>query len=249
MLPDKQKMVSAAVAHAAAVLKRSLAARQNVILIAATGVSQLAFLEQLIHNYTLEWARIEVFHLDEYVGLGIDHPASFARYIRDKLVLPAGVQHYHLLDGLGDTTLSLAQINDALRGRHVDLALVGIGENAHLAFNDPPADFDTEDPYLLVHLDQACRLQQVGEGWFAGLEEVPKTALSMSIKQILKSDEIICIASDLRKSKAVAATIEGPVTPWVPASILQTHPRATMFIDPAAGSLLKHTLSPSASKA
>lgn len=201
----------------------------------------MELLRKLIGEEGLDWSRIEVFHLDEYVGLGIDHRASFAGYIRDRLLIPAGVRHFHLIDGAAKPEVALAAANQALRGRTVDLALLGIGENGHLAFNDPPADFVTEEPYLLVDLDVSCRGQQVSEGWFETLEEVPRRAISMSVRQILKAREIVCLAPDLRKSVVVRQSFEGPVTPEMPASILQTHAGTTVFLDTASASLLRES--------
>ncbi len=164
-----------------------------------------------------------MFHLDEYVGLPVTHPASFRRYLLDRLIDKVGVGRYHLLDGEADPDQVAQQAGDVLAARPVDVAFVGIGENGHLAFNDPPADFTTERPYLIVTLDDACRRQQVGEGWFASIDDVPARAISMSVRQILKSKEIIAVVPDARKANAVKACVEGPVSPMAPASILQTH--------------------------
>jgi glucosamine-6-phosphate deaminase len=144
-----------------------------------------------------------------------------------------------LLDGEADPATVLAAANAAISAAPIDVCCCGIGENAHLAFNDPPADFETEQPYLVVSLDEACRMQQVGEGWFAGLEDVPTQAISMSVQQILKSRHIFCMVPDLRKAAAVQAALEGPVTPDVPASILQTHASMRLFLDPASASRLQ----------
>jgi glucosamine-6-phosphate deaminase len=186
----------------------------------------------------VDWKRIELFHLDEYVGLNIDHPASFARYIRDRIVVPTGIPMYHLLDGAGDPQQVVRAASEAISAAPVDLAFVGIGENGHLAFNDPPADFKTEAPYLIVELDRACRAQQVGEGWFAGIDDVPKRAISMSVHQIMQAQSIVCVVPDERKAQAVAAALTGPVTPDVPASILQDHPRVRFFLDDGSAKLL-----------
>jgi glucosamine-6-phosphate deaminase len=143
-----------------------------------------------------------------------------------------------LLDGEGDAREVCRRAGSAVSAAPIDVAFVGIGENGHLAFNDPPADFDTDDPYLVVHLDDACRRQQVGEGWFESVADVPQSAISMSIRQILKSKEIICVVPDARKAAPVKATLEGPITPDVPATALREHPNVTMYLDAASAALL-----------
>ena len=182
-----------------------------------------------------------MFHLDEYVGLPIDHPASFRRYLLDRLINKVGISRYHLLNGESDPAQVTRQVGAALVKRPIDLAFVGIGENGHLAFNDPPADFETDRPYLTVTLDDACRKQQVGEGWFGSIDEVPTQAISMSVQQILKSKEIIAVVPDARKARAVRACVEGPVSPMAPASILQTHADTTLYLDQDSAALLART--------
>ncbi len=239
ILPDKVQMSAAAAAQAASLLREKLAQQHQLRLVAATGASQLAFLEHLSQEPSIDWSRVELFHLDEYIGLGEEHPASFARYIRQRIVKPLGISSYHLLDGKRPPADILAEANAAIRQSPIDLALVGIGENAHLAFNDPPADFQTEQPYLVVELDEACRQQQVNEGWFPSLAEVPRQAISMSIRQILSSGEILCVVPGPQKARAVQASLEGPICPEVPASILRTHPHVTFFLDEDAASRLQ----------
>lgn len=182
-------------------------------LVAATGASQVDFLEALTAAPDIEWSRVELFHLDEYIGLPVSHPASFRRYLLDRLIDKVGVRRYHLLDCENGGGTTADEVGTLLAGHPVDLALVVVGENAHLAFNDPPADFVTERPYLIVTLDAACRRQQVGEGWFGSVDEVPAQALSMSVRQILKSKKIIAVVPDARKAWAVKACVEGPVSP------------------------------------
>jgi glucosamine-6-phosphate deaminase len=183
-----------------------------------------------------------MFHLDEYIGLPIDHPASFRKYLLERLIGPAGILDHHLLDGEADPSVVVRSIGEALRKKPIDVAFVGIGENGHLAFNDPPADFATEAPYIIVRLDEACRRQQVGEGWFAGLEDVPETAISMSVRQILSADAIICVVPDRRKAEAVRACLEGPITPAAPASILRTHRDVTVYLDRESSALVSPEL-------
>jgi glucosamine-6-phosphate deaminase len=180
-----------------------------------------------------------MFHLDEYLGLPADHPASFRRFLLERLIRPAGISRYHFLDGERDPDDVIAEIGRALTTAPIDCAFVGIGENGHLAFNDPPADFKTTEPYIIVQLDEACRRQQVGEGWFRSVAEVPQRAISISVRQILDAREIICVVPDARKAEAVKNSLEGPVTPDVPASILQTHPDATIYLDPESAAMLQ----------
>ncbi len=227
-----------AAAEAASAIHDAVAARGSARVIAATGASQFHFLQQLTATPGVPWDSVELFHLDEYLGLPATHPASFRRYLHERLIAPTGIRRMHLIDGEGDPELVCQAAGREINAAPIDIAFVGIGENGHLAFNDPPADFDTREPYLVVQLDQACRRQQVGEGWFASLDQVPTRAISMSVNQILASRRILCIVPDRRKAEAVAASVNGPVTPRVPASILQTHADTTLFVDRESASLL-----------
>jgi glucosamine-6-phosphate deaminase len=207
-------------------------------LVAATGASQFEFLDELTSAPDIDWSRVELFHLDEYVGLPVTHPASFRKYLFERLIHKTGITQHHLLNGELDPKAVANQVGSELQSRPVDLAFAGIGENAHLAFNDPPADFQTTEPYLIVELDQACRQQQVNEGWFADLADVPKRAISMSIRQILSAREIIAAVPDARKAHAVKACLEGEISPLAPASILREHPNATIYLDKDSAALL-----------
>ncbi len=237
VFPDKLTLGRAAAEQAAAVLRAAIAARGKARLLSATGASQFEFLKVLV-TMPVDWARVEMFHLDEYIALPDSHPASFRKFLMERLIRPAGIATYHLLDGQADPAAVCREVGRKIQESPIDLACVGIGENSHLAFNDPPADFDTEEPYLVVDLDEACRRQQVGEGWYATLDDVPRQAISISIRQILKAQEILCICPDQRKAQAVKACLEGPVSNMAPASILRTHPRVTMYLDHASASLL-----------
>ncbi len=234
----KQDMAHAAAVHAAKSLSTAIAGDGAARLVAATGASQFEFLDALTSGRAVDWARVTLFHLDEYVGLPIDHPASFRKYLLDRIIRKTTIQDCVLLDGEKDAPRVCQQAGALLTAAPVDVAFVGIGENGHLAFNDPPADFETEVPYLVVALDEACRRQQVGEGWFASLDDVPTHAISMSIRQILKAREIICIVPDARKAAPVKATLEGDITPMVPASALRSHPNVTMYLDETSAALL-----------
>jgi glucosamine-6-phosphate deaminase len=235
---DRLTMSVAAATHAAHSLRAAIRTQGHARIVAATGASQFEFLEALTSAPGIDWTRVEMFHLDEYVGLAIDHPASFRRYLLERLIGRTGMNRYHLLDAEHDAAGTAQRVGDEIARAPVDVAFVGIGENGHLAFNDPPADFTTERPYLIVTLDAACRRQQVGEGWFASVGDVPTQAVSMSVRQILEAREIICIVPDARKAQAVEACIAGEVSPMAPASILQTHANATVYLDRDSASLL-----------
>lgn len=235
---DKLQLCRAAAEQATSAIQRSIATLGRARIIAATGVSQINFLEALTKAPGIDWRRVEMFHLDEYVGLPVTHPASFRKFLIERLIQKAGIQKYHLLDGDGDTAGSVMRVGKALVSEPIDVAFLGMGENGHLAFNDPPADFETEEPYLIVTLDDACKRQQVGEGWFSSVSEVPAQAISMSVRQILKSKEILAIVLDSRKAKAVRACLEGEISPMAPASILRTHPNTTIYLDNNAAALL-----------
>ncbi len=235
---DKLALSTAAAEQAAELLRAAIKNRSKARLIAATGVSQLEFLDILTKTPGIDWPRVEMFHLDEYIGLPITHPASFRKYLLENLIRKTGITNYHLLDGEHDPQETVRAVGAQITSAPIDLAFAGFGENGHLAFNDPPADFVTEQPYLIVNLDETTRRQQVGEGWFANEAEVPKQAISMSIHQIMRSKEIIAVVPDARKARAVKACLEGEVSSMAPASILRTHPAATIYLDKAAASLL-----------
>lgn len=234
----KHDLADAAAEHARNSLRVLLEKQADVRLLAATGASQIDFLERLTAVADLDWPRVELFHLDEYVGIGIDHPASFARFIKERIIDRTGITRYHLLDGARHAHKMAAEMSKEITRAPIDVAFVGIGENGHLAFNDPPADFETEEPYLVVSLDQACRAQQVGEGWFSSVADVPPQAITISIPQLLKAREILCMVPDRRKAAAVKACLEGPLSPDAPASALRAHPNTTIFLDVDSASLL-----------
>lgn len=238
VLSDKTALGVAAATFAASSLRSAIQKSGSVRVVAATGASQFELLDELIKLSDIDWSAVELFHLDEYVELPITHPASFRRYLMERLIQKAGITRYHLLDPGTDAQAAADRFGLELNSKRVDILFAGIGENGHLAFNDPPADFQTEKPYLIVHLDDACRQQQVNEGWFANVSDVPRRAISMSIRQILKAKEIIVAVPDGRKAKAVKASIEGPLTNLMPASILRTHPNTTLFLDKNSAALL-----------
>jgi glucosamine-6-phosphate deaminase len=235
----KRELGAAAAAQAAGAITRAIGERGAARILAGTGASQFEFLESLVARRDVDWRRVEMFHLDEYLGLPADHPAGFRRYLMERLIRPAGIGRYHLLDGNAEPDEERRRVGAELRAAPIDCAFVGIGENGHLAFNDPPADFSVTDPFIVVTLDERCRRQQVGEGWFSSIDEVPLRALTVSVRQILEAREIVCAVPDARKAEAVRRSVEGPVTPDVPASILQTHPDTTLYLDPESAALLQ----------
>src|SRR5437870_11469098 len=238
VLPDKSSLSKMAAEHAAEAIGRAICDRGQARIIAATAASQFEFLDALTKMPGIDWQKVEVFHLDEYIGLPITHPGSFRKMLLDHLIKKTGIAKYHLLDGDADPAEVVRRVGKELTSAPIDVAFVGIGENGHLAFNDPPADFQTEEPYLNVDLDEACRRQQVGESWFADLSDVPKRAISMSVRQILKSKEILAVVPEARKAQAVKSCFEGEVSPLAPASILRTHAHTTVFLDKHSSALL-----------
>lgn len=240
VVADKDELGRRAAARGAEAIRAAIAERGEATIIVATGASQFELLKHLATEQGIDWSKVTAFHLDEYVGLSEDHPASFRRYLKERFVQPLnGAPTFHPVNGEGDPQAETERLSALIAGRRIDLCFAGIGENCHLAFNDPPADFETEKPYIVVDLDEACRQQQFGEGWFPTLASVPKRAISMSIRQILKSALIVLSVSDTRKAQAAKDALEGEVSNLHPASILQTHPNTVLFIDPPAASLLR----------
>ncbi|HEY4763498.1 MAG TPA: glucosamine-6-phosphate deaminase [Candidatus Sulfotelmatobacter sp.] len=240
---DRIAAGQAAADQASAAIRRAIRELGHARIIAATAASQLEFLDALTKTPGIDWPRVEVFHLDEYLGLPVTHPGSFRKMLLEQLVQKTGILHYHLLDGdAADPLEVVRRVGARLASAPVDIAFLGIGENGHIAFNDPPADFQTAEPYIIVNLDEACRQQQVGEAWFADISQVPKRAISMSARQILKANEILAVVPGIRKAQAVKACIEGTISPMLPASILRTHPNVTVYLDKKSASLLAPAL-------
>ncbi len=236
---DKPSLSEAAADLVATRLKETLQARGEANLVLATGASQYDFLAALRRRTDIDWTRITAFHLDEYIDLDPEHPAGFRRFLRERFFNHVQVKAVHLLDGnAADPVAEAARYGALLRQHPVDVACIGIGENGHLAFNDPPADFETEAKVLVVNLDEACRRQQVGEGHFPDLAAVPAQALSMSIPAILAARTISCVVPDVRKAEAVRCALEGPVTPMCPASALRGHADCHLYLDTGSASLL-----------
>ena len=236
---DKSVLGIAAAREGAAAIRETISRNGHATVIVATGASQFEMLDALVRE-DVDWSKVVVFHLDEYVGIAADHPASFRGYLEERFVSRVGtLAEFVAVDGSAcDLESEVMRLNARIGRETVDVCFAGIGENCHLAFNDPPADFDTEEPYIVVSLDEACRRQQMGEGWFATLEDVPKMAISMSIRQIMKARKLILSVPDKRKAQAVVDVIEGLVVNRHPASIVQTHGDCSLHLDPASASLL-----------
>jgi glucosamine-6-phosphate deaminase len=239
---DRTSLGKAAAGQAASAIRRAIDDHGNARIVAATAASQKEFLEALTAAPGIDWNNVEAFHLDEYVGLPISHPGSFRKMLMEQLINKTAIKKYHLLDGDGDAAAVVRRESAALASAPIEIAFLGIGENGHLAFNDPPADFETENPYLIVELDEVCRQQQVGEAWFADISEVPKQAISMSVRQIMKIKELIAVVPGPRKASAIAACFNGVVTPMAPASILRNHPNARVYLDKDSAALLNSPL-------
>jgi glucosamine-6-phosphate deaminase len=235
---DKVSLGKAAATQATSAIRSAIADRGQARVVAASAASQFEFLEALTATPDIPWKQVELFHLDEYIGLPMTHPASFCKFLQERLIVKTGIFNYHLLDGSQDPAEVIRSACKAISVSPIDIAFLGIGENGHIAFNDPPADFDTEEPYIVVALDHACRLQQVGEGWFENLDAVPKQAISMSVRQVLKSKEILAVVPDARKAAAIKACFDGPISPMAPSSILRNHPNATVYLDRQSSALL-----------
>jgi glucosamine-6-phosphate deaminase len=235
---NKEELGKAAAGKGAELIRKALKEKGHANIIVATGASQFEMLNTLVKE-DVDWTKVTGFHLDEYIGIPDTHPASFRKYLKERFVEKIPIQAFHYVDPGDDPEAECERLGELIKKHPVDVAFIGIGENGHLAFNDPPADFETEQPYLVVALDEVCRRQQLGEGWFPTLEDVPEKAISMSIRQILKSKSVICSVPDKRKATAVKNTVESEITPRVPGTALQMHDAVYLFLDEASASLLK----------
>jgi len=223
----------------AAIIKESIARRDLASIVVATGNSQLEFMTALRRRDDVEWRKVRVFHMDEYLGMSEQHPASFRRYIREKLtdvVRPR--EFFGILGDAPEVAGELRRYTELLKEYPPDACVMGIGENGHLAFNDPPADFTTTETIHVVTLNEACRRQQVGEGHFGTMDEVPEGALSLTVPALLSAGQVLVVVPEKRKAAAVKAALEGPVTPDCPASLLQRQPHARLYLDRESSSLL-----------
>jgi len=235
---DRVSLGNAAASQAAAAIRSAISDHGQARVVAASAASQFEFLETLTAMPDIPWQQVELFHLDEYIGLPMSHPASFCKFLQERLIAKTGITKFHLLDGSQNPADVIRNAGKALTASPIDIAFLGIGENGHIAFNDPPADFDTEEPFITVALDHACRAQQVAEGWFENLDAVPKQAVSMSVHQVLKAKEILAVVPGPRKASAIKACFDGPISPMAPSSILRKHPNATVYLDRESSALL-----------
>ena len=234
---SKQELGKRAALLGANLIREAITQKDEANIIVATGASQFEMLSFLIDE-EIDWAKVTGFHLDEYINLPNDHPASFRKYLKERFVEKVNPGKFHYVNGEQDPVEECHRLDQLISQHSIDVAFVGIGENAHLAFNDPPADFNIKDAFLTVELDEACRTQQLNEGWFNSLAEVPNRAISMSIHQILLSKHIICSVPDVRKSQAVASSLYGEISPEIPASVLQQHENTYFFLDQESASLI-----------
>ena len=233
----KEELGKEAARKGAELICKAISERGEASIIVATGVSQFEMLNELVKE-NIDWTKVIAFHLDEYIGISETHPASFRKYLKERFVDIMSLKEFNYINGETDPVSECIRLGNLISKRPIDVAFIGIGENGHLAFNDPPADFETDEAYITVQLDEKCRLQQLGEGWFSAFDDVPDKAISMSIKQIMKSKAIICSVPDLRKAKAVKCVVEEPVAPVVPATILRQHNAVWLFLDKYSSSLL-----------
>lgn len=227
----------AAAIQCAAIINEAIARQGKARIVLSTGMSQFDTIKALTET-DIDWSKVEMFHLDEYTGLPESHPASFRKYLKERFLSRVNIKQAYLVDGESDPQNVIAFLTNEIRKEPIDLGIIGIGENAHVAFNDPPADFDTEEAYICVTLDDACKRQQVGEGWFATIDDVPKQAISMSVHQIMQCRHIVSCVPFAVKARAIRDTLENQPVNTVPATKLKTHPNWTLFLDKDSASLI-----------
>ena len=233
----KQELGKKAAIKGAELIRKAILENGQANIIVATGASQFEMFSELVQE-EIDWSKVTAFHLDEYIGIPETHPASFRKYLKERFVDIVSPREFIYVNGSDKPSQEIIRLGKLISNHPIDVAFVGIGENSHLAFNDPPADFKTENAYLVVELDEDCRRQQLGEGWFPTIHDVPQRAISMSIRQIMKSKAIVCCVPDLRKAEAVKKTIEFPVSPEVPASIMRQHDKVWLYLDLDSASLI-----------
>jgi len=239
---DKKTMGQKAAAVGAEFIRKAIRERGCANVVLACAPSQNQTYDALVEEPGIDWSKVNIFHLDEYVGLKEDHPASFRLNLHKTILdrLPQKPMAFHPIPGdAPDVQKAIDELDREIKKVVIDVAFVGIGENGHVAFNDPPADFNTEKAYLIAQLDEVCRHQQYGEGWFPTMDAVPKTAITMSCREIMRAKAIVNTVPDTRKAKAVALALEGPITNMVPATIMRDHANYFVFLDQEAASLLK----------
>jgi glucosamine-6-phosphate deaminase len=236
VLKDPSELGKEAAVYSAEILNRCIAEKGNARLLLSTGASQFDTLKALL-EMGIDWSRVEMFHLDEYIDLPDTHPASFRRYLRERFVSKINLKQVNFVNGEGNINKNIEELSKELGKEPIDLGLIGIGENAHIAFNDPPADFDMEKAYIIVNLNDSCKNQQVREGWFPDAGSVPKQAISMSVSQILKCRAIVSCVPYKVKAKAIKLTLENDVTNLIPATALKKHNNFMIFLDAGSASL------------
>ena len=217
----------------ARLLNHAIAEKGNARIILSTGASQFDTIKHL-RKQDVDWSKVEMFHLDEYIGIGETHPASFVKYLRERFADGLNLKRTHYISGLIDPAKAMADVTEEILREPIDVALIGVGENGHIAFNDPPANFDTKESFIIVNLDDACKAQQVREGWFASLDDVPTTAITMTVHQIMQAKVVLSAVPYVQKAAAVKAVLDNDVTNMIPATILKTHPSWTLYLDKAS---------------
>lgn len=227
---NSEELGKSAAKYTAQVLKEAIAEKGSARIVLSTGASQFDTLKALVKEEGIKWECVEMFHLDEYVDLPETHGASFRKYLKERFVAKVGkLKAAHFVDG---TKECIAKLTEEIRKEPVDIGLIGIGENAHIAFNDPPADFDTKEAYIIVNLNERCKQQQMGEGWFATIDDVPKQAVSMTPYQIMQCKKILSCVPYKVKAEAVENTVKThEVTNLIPATLLKTHPDFVLYVD------------------
>lgn len=241
VLKDSEQLGREAAVFCAGILNKAIAEKGKARVLLSTGASQFDTIKALIEQ-DIDWSKVEMFHLDEYVNLPESHPASFRKYLKERFVSKVNLKKAHFVDGEGDIKKNIEKLTEEIRKEPIDIGLIGIGENAHIAFNDPPADFDTREAFIVVNLDDNCKRQQVGEGWFATLDDVPKQAISMTVHQIMQCKVIVSCVPYKVKANAVKLTLENDLTNTVPSTMLKKHENMVLFVDEDSASLVDKAL-------
>lgn len=227
---DSQELGDRAARLAALKINQVIESNGEARMVVSTGSSQFETLQSLIIQ-KVDWSKVEIFHLDEYIGLPVTHPASFRKYLYERFINLISVKKFHAVDVEGDIELKIKSLTEEIRKKPVDLGLIGIGVNGHIAFNDPPADFTTREAYHIVNLDDVCRKQQADEGWFRTINEVPARAVSMTTWQIMQCRTIISAVPHKVKASAVKSTLTSGLTEMIPATLLKQHSDFHLCID------------------
>ncbi len=234
---DSTELGTRAARHISAKLNELISEKGEARMVVSTGSSQFEMFRTLVTE-NVDWTKVEIFHLDEYIGLPVTHIASFRKYLYERFINHVSVRKFHSVDVEGNIREKIERLSGEIRKKPVDIGIIGIGVNGHIAFNDPPANFETRDPYIVVELDDQCKLQQVSEGWFNTVEDVPGKAVSMSVWQIMQCDSIISVVPHEVKADAVFRTFTSKLTNLVPATMLKEHRDLTIFLDRNSASRL-----------